>query len=198
MSTAQEENQEQSTALPRPKNAGLGLLHDFYYGVLDRLEWATVTVLLTVVVLVSVIEIISRNTGVHFWDPFAAHKLVYAFTFYLGLFGAVMATRKGKHIAIDVASPYLNPKTKQKIDVLLFLIAAYACVHLAHAAHVFVTESIEPGRPYVESQHGVALWEERLWRWPITPAFGLMAIHFVMGAIERAYIVVNGKQGGQA
>ena len=128
MSTDHEANGEQSTTLPRPANPALGALHQFYYVVLDRIEWITVAILLTVVILVSFIEIVSRNTGIHFWDPFAAHKMVYALTFYVGLFGAVLATRKGKHIAIDVASPYLKPETKQKIDVLLFLVAAFAAV----------------------------------------------------------------------
>ena len=60
--------------------------------------------LLAAVLILGLIEILGRNLGWHPWDMGANQRTVYRFTFYLGVFGAVLASRQGKHIAIDVAS----------------------------------------------------------------------------------------------
>ena len=67
-------------------------------------------ILLAAVLILSLIEILGRNLGWHPWDMGANQRAVYGFTFYLGLYGAVLASRQGKHISIDVASSYLSPR----------------------------------------------------------------------------------------
>jgi len=135
----------------------------------------------------------------------ANQRAVYGFTFYLGLFGAVLASRQGKHIAIDVASPYLSTQLKNRIGIVLALVGALACAGLAYAAQTFVVEVISPDQYLVPSQIPDAenpawysgLWKDRTWRWPMVPAFALMSLHFLVGAIERIVALGNtGEEGG--
>ena len=191
------EQQLESSGLPEPQSGLLRVLHRLYYVHLDRIEWTVVALLLAAVMGLSLIEILGRNLDWHPWDMGANQRAVYGFTFYLGLFGAVLASRQGKHIAIDVASPYLNPALKTRVGIVLGLVASVACVGLSYSAFVFVTEVISPDQYLVPSQIPDAsnpawysgLWKDRTWRWPMVPAFTLMAFHFLMGAIERLVAV---------
>lgn len=171
--------------LKTPSNPILRAIHAGYYTGLNRIEVSVVAILLFAVIVLSLIEIISRNLGWHPWDMGANQRAFYGFTFYLGLFGAVLASRQGKHIGIDVASPYLSPLQKNRISVGLFFVGALACMGLSYSAHTFVVDVIDPDAYLVPNQIGSAWWKEQYWRWPMSPAFGLMALHFVVGALER-------------
>ena len=120
------EAEQTSGHLPVPESGALRMLHRFYTH-LDRLEASVVGLLLAAVLVLSLIEILGRNLGWHPWDMGANQRAVFGFTFYLGLYGAVLASRQGKHISIDVASPYLAPKAKLRIGIFLTLVAAVAC-----------------------------------------------------------------------
>ena len=199
------ENTEVSGQLPVPRSSFLRTIHHFYYSTLDRVEWWMVALLLAAVIVLSLIEILARNLGWHPWDMGANQRAVYGFTFYLGVFGAVLASRQGKHIAIDVASHYLSPQLKQRIGIVLALVGAFACAGLAYSAHIFVMEVISPDQYLVPSQIPDAedpawyavLWKDRTWRWPMVPAFGLMSLHFLVGAAERvAHLNTETAEGG--
>ena len=185
------EQQQAVGPLPTPKSPLMQVLHKLYYVRLDQIEWGIVALLLAAVLILSLIEILSRNLGWHPWDMGANQRAVYGFTFYLGVFGAVLASRQGKHIAIDVASPYLPATLKLRISVLLFLVGALSCAGLAFSAHTFVMEVVNPDAYLVPNQIGSAWWKEQYWRWPMAPAFGLMSVHFLMGALERLVALKN-------
>ena len=185
------EQQQVVGPLPTPKSRAMQVLHKLYYVRLDQIEWGIVALLLAAVLILSLIEILSRNLGWHPWDMGANQRAVYGFTFYLGVFGAVLASRQGKHIAIDVASPYLPATLKLRISVLLFLVGALSCAGLAYSAHTFVIEVVNPDAYLVPNQIGSAWWKEQYWRWPMAPAFGLMSVHFLMGALERVVALKN-------
>jgi TRAP-type C4-dicarboxylate transport system permease small subunit len=189
------ENQQTVGPLPTPKSSFMRSLHKLYYVHLDQMEWGIVALLLAAVLILSLIEILSRNLGWHPWDMGANQRAVYGFTFYLGVFGAVLASRKGKHIAIDVASPYLAPRMKMRLSVLLFLVGALACSGLAYSVHTFVVEVVDPDAYLVPNQIGSAWWKEQYWRWPMAPAFGLMAFHFLIGAWERVVLLQSAPEG---
>ena len=146
------EAEQTSGHLPVPESGALRMLHRFYYTHLDRLEASVVGLLLAAVLVLSLIEILGRNLGWHPWDMGANQRAVFGFTFYLGLYGAVLASRQGKHISIDVASPYLAPKAKLRIGIFLTLVAAVACAGLATSAYIFITEVIQPDQYLVPSQ----------------------------------------------
>ena len=200
------EVEQTSGHLPVPKGGGLRALHRLYYSHLDRVEAAVVGILLAAVLILSLIEILGRNLGWHPWDMGANQRAVYGFTFYLGLYGAVLASRQGKHISIDVASPYLSPRVKLRVGILLTLVAAIACAGLATSAYIFITQVIQPDQYLVPSQIPDAtnppwyaeLWKDRTWRWPMVPAFGLMSTHFLVGAVERIHALKNGSSEGGA
>ena len=161
MSDLSQESKELPSVPPVPDGALLKTLHYLYYRVLDRIEWGSVILLLAVVIFFSFAEVVNRNFGWHPWDPVAGQKAVYALTFYLGLYGAVLATRHGKHIAIDVVGPHLSSPVKIKLEIVLYLVAAFACASLCHAASTFVLESIEPDMSYIAHLDGAFGARER-------------------------------------
>ena len=128
-----------------------------------------VAVLLTTVLLAG-IDIIARavfESGV-IWIPPTLRVLV----LWLGLLGAMLATRTHEHIAVDVVGRLAPPRLRNLINAITTLFAAVICALLAWHSERFVELAYEMG--------DVAF--ARVPAWPlqiiIPVSFALMALRF--------------------
>ena len=138
--------------------------------------------LLTAMVLIAASQILLRN----FWDAGLAwgDPLLRVLVLWIGLLGAMAATRDDNHIRIDVLHRFLPPRAKKVSRVVTDLFSAVVCGIVAWYAGLLVI---------MEKQDGVILfaavpaWVSEL----ILPiAFTVMALRFlfsfILGIIGRA------------
>ncbi|MCZ6661066.1 MAG: TRAP transporter small permease [bacterium] len=115
-------------------------------------------------------QVVLRNIfrlGLPWADIVLRHMVLWA-----GFLGASLATRQGRHIAIDVASRFLPPVARRWLSTALSLAACIICLFLASAAWTFVAaERLGQGLLL----QGFPVW----WAQVIIPVgFGLMAFRF--------------------
>jgi TRAP-type C4-dicarboxylate transport system permease small subunit len=96
----------------------------------------------------------------------------------VAFFGAMLATQRGKHINIDALSKMLPPRARRVVGVLLPLTAVAVCLVLARAGWDLVRISREYPKDLLPS---VPEWSLQL-MFPV--GFGLLAVHFVVRAVE--------------
>ena len=105
-------------------------------------------------------------------DPLLRYLVIWS-----GMFGAVVATRHGKHIALDVVSYLVPPRFDRWLKVVIHLFSFLVALVLTYAALVFVRNEAEFG--------GTVLLSLPSWVWNLVfpLAFGLMAIRFLAAAL---------------
>ncbi len=144
--------------------------------VLARLEETLLCLLLTAMILLACLQILLRTvfaSGFVWADPLLRYLVLWA-----GLFGAAVATREGKHIAIDVASYLLPTRFQPWLHLVLDLFAAVVCGVLAYAAVVFViNEASFGGRTLLT----IPAWAFNL-AFPL--AFALISCRFLVRAVS--------------
>ena len=159
-------------------------IHRLYEVHLARVEISIVIILLVTVIGLSLLLILSRNFDFQVGDPSMLNRLVYACTFYLCLFGGVLATRTSRHIKIDAIEPYLPNSWSTRLDGFLFLIAGIVSLIIAAIATRFILTIIEPGASLIPATDDWYL-RERLWKWPMVLVFVLIALHFFVHSVRR-------------
>lgn len=105
-------------------------------------DWLLVLILSSMIIL-AVFQIISRNLfaeGIVWIDP-----LLRILVLWIGLAGAVVATRTNNHIRIDVFTKYLPQKLLPYIDRLVYLFTIIICIVIAWHAARFVYSEYEYG-----------------------------------------------------
>jgi TRAP-type C4-dicarboxylate transport system permease small subunit len=99
-------------------------------------ENALIALLLTAMILIAASQIILRNFfdyGIAWSDP-----LLRIMMLWLGLFGAMLASRERNHISIDVLSHFL-PKTGRRIASLItHLFSSFICGIISYYSWQFV------------------------------------------------------------
>lgn len=93
--------------------------------IFERMEDTILSVLLILMIVVAVTQIALRNlfdSGILWGD-----ELVRVLVLWLGLMGAMIASRKNHHISIDVISRYLPQKAKQLASLITSLFTAVVC-----------------------------------------------------------------------
>lgn len=106
---------------------------------LRSLHWLEDSVLISVLlatVLLAGVDIIARavfESGV-IWIPPTLRVLV----LWLGLLGALLATRTREHIAVDVVGRLAPPRVRDLINAITTLFAAVICALLAWHSERFV------------------------------------------------------------
>lgn len=96
---------------------------------LHRAEEALLAILLTAMILLSTTQIVLRNlfdSGFVWIDP-----LLRVMVLWLGLIGATVATRKNKHIRIDLLSKLFERNTHRLIQSFVGQVSAWTCLVLA-------------------------------------------------------------------
>lgn len=110
---------------------------------INRFEDALLVLILTTMILLAIFQIISRNLfseGVVWIDP-----LLRILVLWVGLAGAVVATRTNNHIRIDVFTKYLPEKYLPVIQRAVYLFTLCVCLTIGWHAARFVYSEYEYG-----------------------------------------------------
>ena len=110
---------------------------------LSRVEDSILVGLLLLMICLAVIQILLRNFfqfGIVWGDI-----LVRILVLWIGLMGAMVATRQNNHISIDVISRYLPIKMKNCVDGIIDLFTALVCAVAAWFSFRFVLLEFEEG-----------------------------------------------------
>lgn len=142
---------------------------------LHYLEDALLAVLLTAMLLLAGAQIVLRN---FFEVSFIwADPALRVGVLWVGMLGALAASRSGKHISIDMLSKFLRPKQQALVSALTQLFAAVVCGVIGYHGIDFVRfEYEDAGMAFAR----VPVWFTAL---VIPLGFGLLAMRFLLHAI---------------
>ncbi len=154
-----------------------------YDGALKQLEIWILSIALLVVIGASALNIVFRNLDWAVWNATVVNQIVYALTFYLGIFGGVIAARRAQHISVDALSHYMPDRLRNSLGVILQLVGAATCLMLMSLAHEWVGKI--DSDDFLVPRMSKWWLQRQLWLWPMVGAFGLMTLHFVVNAIRR-------------
>lgn len=150
---------------------------------LDKLESFVLSLLLLSMIGLACLQIILRNvfhSGITDAEP-----LLRLMVLWVGLVGAIAASRSYKHIAIDVITRLLS--TRAKLAVVAFNYLFVACVSAIVAWHAgrFVMMDYEADSPAFGS---IPSWVMEL----ILPfAFGAIALRYAISFIDSALLLIK-------
>ncbi|ALP53060.1 C4-dicarboxylate ABC transporter permease [Candidatus Tenderia electrophaga] len=155
-------------------------MHHKLLRLIHLLEDGLLIVTLGTMILLALSQIILRNlfdTGIEWTDP-----LLRVLVLWLGLLGAIAATRQNRHITIDVVSRLLPLNGQRITSVISNLFSAAVCAVISYYAARFVMMEYEDG---LTAFADVPAW---LCESIIPLGFGLMALRFLIntgGVIKR-------------
>ena len=110
---------------------------------LQRVEDTFLPLLFILTLLLAVTQIILRN---FFNFGFSwAEPLLRMMVLWLGMFGALYATRMNRHINIDVINHYLQPSTKHLIQRAVHLFSAIVCLICCYFSIPFLLMEYKDG-----------------------------------------------------
>lgn len=110
---------------------------------LNKIEDSLLVVILTSMIALAVFQIVSRNLfsdGVVWIDP-----LLRTLVLWVGLSGAIVATRQDNHIRIDVFTKYFPGSWLSNIHRMVYLFTLLICLLIAWHAARFVYSEYEYG-----------------------------------------------------
>ena len=145
--------------------------------VLAVVEDAVLVFTLSAMLLVAGGQILLRNvweTGMAWGDP-----LLRVMVLWLGMLGAMAASRADGHITIDVLSRLFVERGRQAVRALTDLFAASVCAIVAFEGGRLVAMELEAGTVAFAS---VPAWACGL---AIPLGFGVMALRFAVSAARR-------------
>jgi TRAP-type C4-dicarboxylate transport system permease small subunit len=139
---------------------------------LQRLEDAVLVGLLTVMIALAVAQILLRNLfeGGILWGDLMVRILV----LWLGLLGAMVATRQNQHIRIDIIARFLPERIQRGADALVGFFTAAICAVAAWFGFQFVASELEFGGLAFA---GVPVW---LCAAIIPMAFAVIALRYLI------------------
>ncbi|WP_419812546.1 TRAP transporter small permease [Bacterioplanoides sp.] len=143
-----------------------------------KAEDALLILLLLSMIILAGVDIIARSAfgGGIVWIP----PLLRVMVLWLGLLGALLATRTREHIAIDIINRLAGAQVKRICAVLTSLFAAVVCGVIGWHSKEFVAGSLE--------YDDIAF--ARVPAWPlqlvIPLSFSLMALRFVIQSVIAA------------
>jgi len=150
-----------------------------------KLEEGLLVFIVVVMVLLAFLQVLLRNIFDHnlLWgDPFLRHMVLW-----VGFIGASLTTKDEKHINIDVLSRFLRGKARLLANWFTDLLAAAVSSVLAWAAWQFVMEEKEYANIAFA---GIPSWYFQI---IIVIGFGLMALRFLMHALEKTVLLMGRK-----
>lgn len=155
---------------------------------LHKFEDLLLAAVLSVMLLLAITDITMRlvTGGSLIWIPPVLQILV----LWLGLLGALLASRSQEHIAIDVISRFVGPLGKKICGISGSLFAALVCSLVAYFSIEFIQQSIE----YDDIAFAqVPAWPLQI----IIPfTFSLMALRFLIHA--SGFLLVKNYQPNPA
>ena len=142
---------------------------------LSMLEEAFLCFLLTSMIFLACFQIFFRfvlGGGFSWIDPLLRFLVPW-----VGMFGAAVATKYGRHIAIDLVSYLVPPKAMPWLHLAVNVISALVTITLTYAGYIFVQNEIIFGE--VSGVLGIPVWG---WNIVFPIAFGLIALRFIYAA----------------
>lgn len=103
---------------------------------LQKIEDAVLIGLLLLMIFMAVLQIALRNlfdAGVLWGDP-----LVRILVLWIGLMGAMIASRDNHHISIDILSRYLPDRTKKLTTLIISIFTSVVCAIMTYFSLGFV------------------------------------------------------------
>jgi len=154
-----------------------------YDVILLRIELAFITLLLASAVGLSLLLIFSRNLHFSVWDPSAMSRVIFASAFLACLWGGCLATRKSRHIAIDVLVSRLPKAARRRLEGLTCALSAVASLIIYYHAVRYLTQMVDPLSSLAP---GSDAWFLREWVWKlgVAGAFGQIALHYAVRAVR--------------
>ncbi|MEK9711665.1 MAG: TRAP transporter small permease subunit [Thalassolituus sp.] len=145
---------------------------------LHRIEDAVLVLILLSMILLAGYDILARTLfgGGEGWIP----PLLRVMVLWLGLLGALLATRSREHIAIDLISKLGGPTLNRIASVVTLLFAAVICALIGWYSGLYVEMAYE--------FEDIAFAEVPAWimQLIIPFSFGLMAVRFFIQSISAA------------
>lgn len=131
--------------------------------------------LLVAMIIIATVQILLRNvwdTGFAWGDP-----LLRILVLWLGLFGAMIATRKDNHISIDILTRYLSARSKRVTGLLSDAFTLCVCAVLTYHAARFVMQDQEAD---IMAFSGLPAW----WFELIMPVgFAVMSLRYAVRCV---------------
>lgn len=142
---------------------------------IEQVENTLLVGLLGGMMLVGMWQIVARNL---FQGGFAdAEPLMRMAVLWLGLVGALVASRYHQHIAIDLSEKFLPQKFLRPVQALTFGFTAFISALLAYHSGRFVMDEADIGTTFIA---GLPIWPFEI----IMPiAFGLIALRYATHAL---------------
>lgn len=151
---------------------------------LNKIEGALLVLLLSVMVLLSFLQVVLRNAlgeGILWADVFLRHLVLW-----IAFLGASLAVSHHRHISIDALTRSMSLRWQRVVRTATNLFAAAMCAVLFDASRSFLQYEIEDGRILFLN---VPEWYSQL----IIPAgFALLAVHFLVRMALSARDAVRG------
>lgn len=156
---------------------------------LDKLESLVLSLLLFTMIGLASLQIILRN---FFQGGFVdAEPLLRLMVLWIGLIGAIAASRAYKHIAIDVITRFLSKRNKLVVAAFNHLFVAIICAIVAWHAGRFVLMDYEADSPAFGA---IPSWVMEL----ILPfAFGAIALRYAISFIENMMQLIKESSEGR-
>ena len=139
---------------------------------INALEDGLLVFILSSMIIFAVYQIIARNLfgeGVVWIDP-----LLRTLVLWVGLSGAVVATRTDSHIRIDIFTKYFPPYMLKYVQRIAYLFTLTVCLIIAWHATRFVYSEYEYG---TIAFSGIPAWLTAL---IIPVSFSLIAVRYVL------------------
>ena len=150
---------------------------------LHHVEDGILVGLLSLMIGMAAIQILSRNilgAGIVWGD-----MLVRVLVLWVGLLGAMVATRYDKHIQIDIINRFLPDGAKNSIYVAVKLFSAAVCMVVAYYSLQFVRAEYHDG--------GLAFWKVPSWICEaiIPVALTIIGLRYFLMAINAVFKLVK-------
>lgn len=140
--------------------------------------------LLIVMIIIACLQIALRSffsSGIVWADPLLRYLVLWS-----GLIGAVVATRMGKHIAIDLISHLVPKHIFHWLQVLIKLFSLIICAIMTYAAIIFIIN--EASFSSSQKLMGLSSWQLNL-VFPIS--FGLISLHLLIAMVTEVKISIT-------
>ena len=155
--------------------------------ILHKLEDALLVCLLLVMIGLAVCQIVLRNgfdAGIVWADP-----LVRVLVLWLGLIGAMVASRTDNHISIDLVSKYLPKRFRQFTGLAVHLFTAIICGLMCWHSARFVLMEKADGLP---GFFNVPIW---ICETVIPFAFCIITIRYSLFFLDQLIRLMKSSQG---
>ena len=154
-------------------------------GILAAVEDGILVSLLTVMIGLAGTQILLRNlwdTSIGWGDP-----LLRVTVMWVGLLGAMAASRDDNHITIDLVSRFLEGRAEAATRIITGLVGAVVCTALAWHGMRFVL--------FEREDQAIAFASVPAWMCEliIPVAFGIMALRFLTGVLAQLVPAVRGE-----